>query len=170
MDDALSIAHVGRGRLVRVPRLGVALAHDPGDYHADEIVPPTPSLPLAKPGAENMELLDIVDNDGTCSDLAFYGDYAYVGSYDGFKIVDIRRPGRLRELSDTPCRANQGDVSVFDARPAADPAAVDRPPGDGAGLHRRRYAGHGGRGPRTAARARFGYEGLRMFDVTDPRP
>ena len=150
---------------------GVALAHDPGEYHADEIVPPAPSLPLAEPGAENMELLDIVDNDGTVnSDLAFYGDYAYVGYYDGFKIVDISRPGRLRELSNTRCRSNQGDVSVFKTRDRRLILlqSIDRPvtAPDCTGVDTPVVQEPEGSG--TAARARFGYEGLRMFDVTDP--
>ena len=152
---------------------GVALA-DPGeDSHADEIGAPPPSLPLAPPGIENMELLDVWDNDNTInSDLAFYKNYAYVGYYDGFRIFDIRRPGRLRLLSDTRCRANQGDVSVFKARDgrlyllqsidravtAPDCTAVDTP-----------TVQETEGGDHLVTRNRFGYEGLRMFDVTDPR-
>jgi len=156
---------------------GTAFA-DPGEEHADHIPVPPPSLPPAAPGIENLELLDVWDNDGTTnSDLAFYGDYAFVGFYDGFRIFDISRPGRLRLLSDTRCRANQGDLSVFEARDgrlimlqsidrpvtAPDCTAVDtaliqeeeEPEPEHHGI--------------TRSRARFGYEGLRMWDVTNPR-
>jgi hypothetical protein len=145
---------------------------DPGEGHADDIPVPPPSLPKAPAGIQNFELLDVYDNDGTTnSDLAFHGDHAYAGNYDGFRIFDISRPGRLRLLSDTRCRANQGDVSVFEARDgrvillqsidravtAPDCTAVDTATvtEDESGT--------------TRTRARFGYEGLRMFDVTNPR-
>lgn len=154
--------------------LGVTVVGaDPGEDHGHDNFPvPVPSLPLAPPGIDNMQLLDVIDNDGTVnSDLAFFGRYAYVGYFDGFKIVDIRRPGRMQLMSDTKCRANQGDVSVFQARngrryllqsidrpvTAADCTAVDTP------LTQEDELGV------TRNRARFGFEGLRMFDVTDPR-
>jgi hypothetical protein len=146
---------------------------DPGEDHGhDDIVVPPPSLPNFGPGSQNMELLDVADKDGTInSDIAFYGNRAFVGNYDGFRIFAIGRPSNLRLLSDTRCRANQGDVSVFQTRggrlmllqsidrpvtapdcTGVDTAAVSE---DELGV--------------TRSRARFGYEGLRMFDVTDPR-
>jgi hypothetical protein len=153
---------------------GAALA-DPGEDHGhDEIPTPLPTLPNAGPGIQNMRFLDAVDEDGTTnSDLAFFGNTAYAGTYDGFKIINIRRPTRLRTLSETRCRANQGDLSVFEAdgrrillqsidRPvtAPDCSGVDtgtiREPAENVA---------GG----MATRARFGFEGLRMFDVTNPR-
>jgi hypothetical protein len=119
-----------------------------------------------------MSLLDLADKDGTTnSDIAFFGNRAYVGNYDGFRIFNIANPSRLRLLSDTRCRANQGDLSVFRARDgrlyllqsidrpvtAPDCTAADTPTvmEDELGVER--------------TRARFGYEGLRMFDVTDSR-
>jgi hypothetical protein len=100
--------------------LGAAAAvADPGEdhSHADDIVVPAPSLPLAPPGIRGMSLLDVSDKDGTTnSDMAFYGRRAYVGNYDGFRIIDIANPSRLRLMSDIRCRANQGDLSVFKAR------------------------------------------------------
>jgi hypothetical protein len=145
---------------------------DPGDdNHADEIPVPPPGNPLTPPGSSNMRFLDAVDNDGTTnSDLAFYKSWAFVGSYDRFRIVDIKNPSDLRVLSSTDCRANQGDLSVFKTRDdrilllqsidrpvtAPDCTAVDTP------LVAEDEDGH------TVTRARFGYEGLRMFDVTDP--
>jgi hypothetical protein len=85
---------------------------DPGDEgHADEIAVPPPGNALTGPGTSNMKLLDAVDNDGTTnSDLAFYKSWAFVGSYDRFRIVDIKNPSDLHVLSSTDCRANQGDL------------------------------------------------------------
>jgi hypothetical protein len=146
---------------------------DPGEEHGHDDIPvPPPSLPTAPPGIEGMGLLDLADKDGvTNSDLAFYGNYAYAGNYDGFRIIDISRPGLLEVVSDVKCRAVQSDVSVVRARggrmillqsidrpvttpgcDAVDTEVVEEPLGEG-----------------TAKRARFGYEGLRMFDVTNPR-
>jgi hypothetical protein len=144
---------------------------DPGDGHADDIPVPPPSNPPAAAGISNMQFLDAVDNDGTTnSDLAFYKDWAFVGSYDRFRIVNIKNPADLQVLSSTNCRANQGDLSVFKTRDdrvmmlqsidrpvtAPDCTAVDT------AITTEDEGGH------VVNRARFGYEGLRMFDVTDP--
>jgi hypothetical protein len=152
--------------------LAVAAAADPGEDHGhDGIEVPPPTLPNFGPGIENMQLLDAADKDGTInSDIAFYKRLAFVGNYDGFRIFDVRKPWRMRLLSDTRCRANQGDLSVFKSRDgrlillqsidrpvtapdcsAVDTATIDE---DELGVQR--------------TRARFGYEGLRMFDVTNP--
>jgi LVIVD repeat len=159
-----------------VTALGLALVTgavaDPGDDgHADEIGAPPPVNPLTPPGSSNMQFLDAVDNDGTInSDLAFYGDLAFVGSYDRFRVVDISNPSSLRVLSTTSCRANQGDLSVFKADDgrlfmlqsidravtAPDCTATDT------ATTTENEEGH------TVTRNRFGYEGLRLFDVTDP--
>jgi hypothetical protein len=48
------------------------------------------------------------------SDLAFWGDLAYNGNYDGFRVIDISAPGNPKELSHTRCNGNQGDVVVWD--------------------------------------------------------
>jgi len=152
--------------------LAAGAVGDPGeDSHADEIGAPPPVNALTPPGSSNMTLLDAVDSDDTInSDLAFYKNWAFVGSYDRFRIVDIKNPSDLNVLSTTNCRANQGDLSVFRARDgrlfmlqsidrpvtAPDCSAVDTP------LVQETEQGE------TVNRARFGYEGLRLFDVTNP--
>ena len=156
---------------------GVASA-DPDEEHADHIPVPAPSLPSFGAGMQNMTLLDAATKDGTTnSDIAFYGRRAFVGNYDGFRIFDISTPGRLRLLSDTHCRSNQGDLSVFRARDgrlimlqsidrpvtAPDCAAQDTP------TIQEQEPGPGGQPGVQRSRARFGYEGLRMWDVTDAR-
>lgn len=161
----------------------VALA-DPGEEHGHDGIPvPVPTLPLTPPGSSNFTFLDAADNDGTInSDIAFYGDRAYVGTYDGFRIVDISDPSSLTVLSDTTCRANQGDVSVFKTRggrmillqsidrPVTAPDCTGVDTGTATELE-----GPDGQfttdptNAETRTRSRFGYEGLRMFDVTDPK-
>jgi hypothetical protein len=47
------------------------------------------------------------------SDLAFWGDWAFQGTYDGFRIVDITYPQRPRERLFQPCNGNQGDIVVW---------------------------------------------------------
>ncbi|GAA0927748.1 hypothetical protein [Nonomuraea longicatena] len=46
------------------------------------------------------------------TDIAFQGDYAYVGNYSGFSIYDIRRPSRTKLVSSVVCPGGQMDVSV----------------------------------------------------------
>jgi hypothetical protein len=47
------------------------------------------------------------------SDLAFWGDYAFQGTYDGFRVVDINFPSRPKEVLFQPCNGNQGDIVVW---------------------------------------------------------
>ena len=47
------------------------------------------------------------------SDLAFWGDYAFQGTYDGFRIVDIAKPQRPKEVLFQPCNGNQGDIVIW---------------------------------------------------------
>lgn len=55
------------------------------------------------------------------SDLAFWGELAIQGSYEGFRIIDISSPARPRELANvTDCVegtgiGNQGDVIVWES-------------------------------------------------------
>ncbi|GAA1619557.1 hypothetical protein GCM10009733_014920 [Nonomuraea maheshkhaliensis] len=47
------------------------------------------------------------------TDIAFQGDYAYVGNYGGFSIYDIRNPKRAKAVSSVVCPGSQMDVSVY---------------------------------------------------------
>lgn len=49
----------------------------------------------------------------TQSDIAFRGNLAIAGSFDGFRIVDITNPTRPRQISRMHCNGGQGDVSVW---------------------------------------------------------
>ena len=163
------------GALSTAALTGTAMA-DPGEDHGhDEIPVPAPTLPNFGPGQQNMRLLDVLDEDGTTnSDLAFFGNTAYVGTYDGFKIVDIRNPARLRSVSEVRCRSNQGDLTVFQAQGGrrillqSIDRAVTAPDCTGVDTATVREPAEGVAGGQ-ATRARFGFEGLRVFDVTNPR-
>jgi hypothetical protein len=47
------------------------------------------------------------------SDIAFWGNYAFNGNYDGFRIVDITEPGDPQLVSWTHCNGDQGDIVVW---------------------------------------------------------
>ncbi len=164
---------------------GVASA-DPGgeDHGHDDIPVPTPSLPLTPPGSAGFTLIGQSDKDGaTNSDMAFYGKLAYVGNYDGFRIIDISKPSNMRVLSDVKCRAVQSDLSIFKARGRmillqAIDRPVDRPDcaAKDTGTTTEFEGPDGSSTPERTSpaqqqrnRASFGFEGLRMFDVTNPR-
>jgi|GEM_PF-1162812 len=46
------------------------------------------------------------------SDISFWGDYAFQGNYDGFRIWDISKPKDPELVSQVLCPGGQGDVSV----------------------------------------------------------
>ena len=48
------------------------------------------------------------------SDLAFWGDLAFNGNYDGFRIIDISAPGDPKEIFHQRCNGDQGDIVVWD--------------------------------------------------------
>jgi len=171
--------------LAGIATAGGIAAADPGDDHGHDGIPvPAPTQGLTPPGSSNMDLLGVLKKDGTTnSDVAFYKNLAYVGTYDGFRIIDVTRPDRMSVLSDTACRSNQGDVSVFKTRddrlimlqsidrPVTAPDCTAQDTGTTTELE-----DENGQATTTAtdktvskSRARFGYEGLRMWDVTDPR-
>jgi hypothetical protein len=48
------------------------------------------------------------------SDLAFQGRLAFVGNYDGFRVVDVSDPDDPQELVHARCNGDQGDIVVWD--------------------------------------------------------
>ncbi|CAM4198656.1 hypothetical protein GCM10009799_18220 [Nocardiopsis rhodophaea] len=81
-----------------------------------------PAAALDSPGADDVETSDNVTHvanfpkpspvDNTNSDLAFTGDYAISGNYDGFVIYDISTPESPKIVSTVLCEGGQGDVTV----------------------------------------------------------
>ncbi|MDH2429489.1 hypothetical protein [Sphaerisporangium sp. TRM90804] len=47
------------------------------------------------------------------TDIAFQGDYAYVGNYGGFSIYDIKNPKKTSVVSSVVCPGSQMDISVY---------------------------------------------------------
>ncbi|MFI7616400.1 LVIVD repeat-containing protein [Nonomuraea terrae] len=47
------------------------------------------------------------------TDMAFQGDYAYVGNYSGFSIYDIKNPKKTSVVSSVVCPGGQMDMSVY---------------------------------------------------------
>ncbi len=88
------------------------------------------------------------------SDLAFWGNYAYHGHYDGFRIIDISDPTNPTQiLNYTGCGANlgQGDIVVWE------------------NLLIRSWDATAGSATRCAGElVGQGFEGLNIFDISDP--
>ena len=63
---------------------------------------------------EPASLFDTSLSSNIHTDIAFWGDYAFQGSWLGFDIRDISAPGNPKPVSSTVCEGNQGDVVVWD--------------------------------------------------------
>jgi len=145
---------------------GSALAHDPGP----------PGTQLTSPFGELFWFIDnfqtaqnpfnSANTHVTSSDIAFWGDLAYVGDYGGFRIFDISKPTPTL-VSDTRCYGPQGDPSVFDRDRDGDAdtlvLSVDSVlSGPNCGAAPVSKSADTGRYPYGA------WEGLRVFDVSNP--
>ena len=120
---------------------------------------PTAAKPAAG-GTGGLRLVGNSDKDGTTnSDLAFWGNYAYAGNYGGFRILDVSADTPA-QVVDHACNGPQNDVSVHEmggkrflfqsvdtAQTAEDCSSANAPILNG---------------------GRVGYEGVRVFDVTNP--
>ncbi|MFE3451017.1 LVIVD repeat-containing protein [Nonomuraea sp. NPDC059194] len=90
------------------------------------------------------------------SDLAFQGDYAYVGNFGGFTVYDISDPTKPKTVSKVACESQQNDVSVHGNllflsvdEPRSDETCASKP------------------GSRGATESSTPWEGIRIFDITD---
>jgi len=92
------------------------------------------------------------------SDLAFWGDRAYAGNYGGFRIIDVSSPASPRELADVRCFGPQNDVSVWNNELLF--LSVDSP---------QTTPRCGGSRSTTFAETPDAFEGIRIFDVSEPR-
>jgi hypothetical protein len=131
------------------------MAGEPADRSPNKV-----SARPAGAGRGGLALVGNSDKDGTTnSDLAFWGNLAYAGNYSGFRILDIRGD-QPRTVVDFACNGPQNDVSVHEmggkrflfqsvdtAQTAEDCTSTNAPIVNG---------------------GRVGYEGVRVFDVTDP--
>jgi hypothetical protein len=125
-----------------------ALGHSPNPA---SFLPQSPDLPQGDPAGPVPAQIN--------SDLAFWGDYAFQGNYDGFRIIDIADPRDPVEISHTSCQGNQGDIVVWEnilVRSWNSPAPGPTPefPGDPAVTC-------------DGAPVPPGWEGVHVFDITD---
>lgn len=88
------------------------------------------------------------------TDLAFQGDHAFVGNFDGFTVLDVSDPARPSVVSRVLCPGEQNDVSVSGNLLFL---SVDTPRG-GPGCGDTRREGEAGSED---------WEGIRIFDVSD---
>jgi LVIVD repeat len=102
----------------------------------------------------------------TSSDIAFWGDLAYVGDYGGFRIFDVSKP-EPKEVADMRCYGPQGDPSVWDGDGdgEADTLALSV---DSVLAGSQCGAGPVGKSSTTGKYPDGAWEGLRIFDVSDP--
>jgi hypothetical protein len=64
------------------------------------------------------------------SDIAFWGNLAFDGNYDGFRIIDISDPDAPQEITWAHCNGDQGDIVVWRnilVRAWNSPAPADNP-------------------------------------------
>lgn len=98
-----------------------------------------------------------VGNPNVHTDIAFWGNHAFQGSWLGFNVRDISEPDNPQQVSFTSCVGNQGDMVVWDNvlvrswnTPAGTPGIFG--------------AGNSCDGMVVPN----GFEGLHVFDVSDP--
>ncbi|MFI7703683.1 LVIVD repeat-containing protein [Nonomuraea sp. NPDC049480] len=85
------------------------------------------------------------------TDLAFQGDYAYVGNFGGFSIYDISDPTKPQVVSQVACPGQQNDVTIYEDLLIL---SIDEPMS----------------GPECdAGDDERSWEGLRIFDVSDKK-
>ena len=85
------------------------------------------------------------------SDIAFWGQTAIQGNYDGFRIIDISAPGNPKLISHPRCNGDQGDIVVWGSivvRSWNSPAPAGR--------------------LCMGEPVPVGFEGVHVFDISDP--
>lgn len=87
--------------IMTVALLPGAVQADPDDIDKSDNMTLVSNTPKRSPLAE-----------GFNSDIAFWGNYAFQGNYDGFTIWDITRPRNPQIVSQVLCPGGQGDISV----------------------------------------------------------
>lgn len=112
--------------------------------------------------SDSVELIASVPLEGSFAeegafgtDMAFRGRWAYVGNYQGFQVFDIKRPEAPKRVAQVSCPGAQADLSVHrDILVLSVDASRSDDSCDSTSL------------PATEKEA---WEGLRVFDVSDPR-
>ena len=82
----------------------------PGNFYPTVNPPPEPPEP---PPAGQPARPPSVQFGSTNSDLAFSGNHAFVGNYNGINFYDIDNPADVKLMASLVCPGGQGDVSVY---------------------------------------------------------
>ena len=88
------------------------------------------------------------------SDLAFQGDYAFAGNYNGFMVYDISEPTTPQVVTQVVCPGAQNDISVWNDILVL---SVDSSRNDASCTS----------APQSAE-IESSWEGIRVFDISDP--
>ena len=99
----------------------------------------------------------------TNSDIAFWGDRAFVGNYSGIRVFDISNPAAPVMLSDFKCFGPQNDAVVWGNLLFT---AIDST--QGVGPQGQAPDTCGSVGVASATTRPAGWEGVRIFDVSNP--
>jgi hypothetical protein len=90
------------------------------------------------------------------SDLAFKGDYAFMGTNDGFVVIDIKNPADPKQVHlNKSCTTSQGDVVVYGNILVRSWDSAVQPSGAATQSCGGTLVGQG-------------FEGIHIFDITDP--
>jgi LVIVD repeat len=147
---------------------GTAAAHDPDDFGGTALKNP---WGLNFWFFENYQTAANPTNPAnthlTSSDIAFWGDLAYVGDYGGFRVFDISKP-TPKLVSDVRCYGPQADPSVFDTDRdrKADTLVLSV---DSVLTGPECGAGPAAKVAATGQYPAGAWEGLRVFDISNPR-
>jgi hypothetical protein len=95
---------------------GGLLAAAPASAFADEVPPNGPGLGETSKSAnvDTLAQLPIAPGANTNSDLAFQGDYAFSGHYNGFNVYDVSNPDEPELVTSVICPGSQNDISVYE--------------------------------------------------------
>ena len=120
-------------------------------------------LAAGETGTENLQLIASRSKTGAFateaafnSDIAFEDGYAYQGNYEGVAIWDVRRPSNPKLVTQLSCPGSQNDVTINDGILVT---STDS----------RRSDDSCASGPAQDPSAPTTWEGLKVFDVRDPR-
>jgi hypothetical protein len=124
----------------------------------------------AEPPLNATHLSNVAQTGPTNSDLAFWGDHLYAGNYDGFKILDITDRAQPQTLVEYPCVSIQNDVGVWDTGPNHGSKRLLFTSVDASEPTDDCVDADGVRDPVSplAPSGEESFEGLRIFDVTNP--
>ena len=165
--------------LVGLAVLALPLPASAGHGSADEASPnmvhvanlPPPPQFLVGPANETRVNSDLAFHQAGTTRSRFH-DLVAQGNYDGFRLVDVSNPANPVEVAVVECRGNQGDLSFYEAKDrllliqsidvpqTSSDCATARDQPVAPGIH-----------PITGLPGNFfvpGFEGLRIFDVTNP--